>query len=75
MRKFRSLAAWALALCLLIGLLPLSAAPVSSETTETGTLNLTGNTGAVLTCDFTPLSAEIDNNDLAIVEIRETDVL
>ena len=46
MRKFRSLAAWALALCLLIGLLPLSAAPVSAETTETCTLELTGNTGA-----------------------------
>ena len=74
MRKFRSLAAWALALCLLIGLLPLSAAPVSAETTETCTLELTGNTGAVLTCDFTPLSAEIDNNDLAIVEIRGNEV-
>ena len=61
----RKLLAWALCLCLILSLVP----AVSADN-ETLTPALTGNTGATITCSSTPLSAEVDNNDLAIVEIR-----
>ena len=66
MHPIRKTLAWVLAFCLLLSLLP----AVSAEGGETCAVTLTGNTGAVLTCNFTPRSAEVDDNDLAIVEIR-----
>ena len=65
----RKLLALALCLCLILGLVP-----AVSAAGETLTPALTGNTGAVITCSSTPLSAEVDNNDLAIVEIRGNEV-
>ena len=70
MKPVRKCLAWALALCLLLSLLP----AVTAEEAETCDLTLTGNTGAVVACSFTPISAEVDDNDLAIVEIRGTEV-
>ncbi len=70
MKCTRKFLAWILSVCLVVSLLPGTALSAAAEESETGSLALTGNTGATLTCDFTPLSAEVDNNDLAIVEIR-----
>ena len=67
MKQFRKTLSWFLALVLVLGMVPMS---FGAGGNETCTLSLTGNTGATLSCDFTPLSAEVDNNDLAIVEIR-----
>ena len=66
MKSFRKLLAWGLSLCLLLGLVPTALAEGDTGCTVT----LTGNTGAEIVCDFTPLSAEVDDNDLAIVELR-----
>jgi hypothetical protein len=66
MRKIRKLLALALCLCLMAGLLP----AVTAERGTACTAVLTGNTGAVVTCGEVPLSAQVDDNDLAIVEIR-----
>ena len=74
MRKMRRLAAWALALSLLAGLLPAAVPSAAAETAETCSLILTGNSGAVVSCSFTPLSAEVDDNSLAIVELRGAEV-
>ena len=68
--KIRKLLAWALCLCLILGVFP----AVSAETNPSCTAVLTGNTGAVVTCSAAPLSAEVDDNDLAIVEIRGNEV-
>ena len=81
MKTIRTVLAWALCLCLVLSLTPavptLAADRVAASSaedarldTETCAVTLTGNTGASVVCSFTPLSAEIDNNDLAIVEIR-----
>ena len=62
--------AWALCLCLVVGMLP----AVSAETGTACAPVLTGNTGAVVTCAEPPISAEVDDNSLAIVEIRGNQV-
>ena len=66
MKHIRKILAWALTVCLLLGLLP----TVAAEAGEGCTVTLAGNTGAVVACDFTPLSASVDDNALAIVELR-----
>ena len=70
MQKIRKLMAWVLCLCLILGFIPAAAAANDG----TCTVALTGNTGATVTCNTTPLSADVDNNDLAIVEIRGNQV-
>ncbi len=59
-----------LAVCMLLGLVPLAAA----EQTPAVGVTLTGNTGAVITCESTVQNAVIDNNDLAIVELRGSQI-
>ena len=70
MRIARTLIACALCLCLVAGLLP----PVTAEGGTACTVSLTGNTGATLSCASAPLSAEVDDNELATVEIRGNEV-
>lgn len=59
-----------LCLCLLVGMLPVVSAGASASCSPV----LTGNSGAVINCAATPLSAEVDDNSLAIVEIRGSQV-
>ena len=65
----RKLLALVLCVCLILSMIPAVAAD-----NETLTPALTGNTGATITCSSAPLSAEVDDNDLAIVEIRGNEV-
>ncbi|MBR6377631.1 MAG: carbohydrate-binding domain-containing protein [Oscillospiraceae bacterium] len=71
MKHIKKLLAWVLALCLLAGLLP---AALAEDAQEPCAVSLTGNSGAVVSCGSAPLSAELDNNDLAIVELRGSQV-
>ena len=70
MKHIRKVLAWVLCLCMILGMVP----AVSAETDSVCTAALTGNRGAVISCSSTPLSAEVDNNELAIVEIRGSKV-
>lgn len=70
MQVCKKFLACALCLCLIAGMLP----TVSADSDAACTAVLTGNTGAVVTCAAPPLSAAVDDNALAIVEIRDNQV-
>ena len=76
MKQFRKPLAWALCLCLLLGLCPgaLTAEAAEPAAVSAASVVLTGNTGATLTFAAAPLSAAVDDNELAIVELRDTQV-
>ncbi|MBR7009470.1 MAG: carbohydrate-binding domain-containing protein, partial [Oscillospiraceae bacterium] len=65
----RKLLALVLCLCLILSMIP----AVTADG-ETLTPALNGNKGATIICSSAPLSAEVDDNDLAIVEIRGSKV-
>ena len=70
MKPVKKLLTWTLRLCLLLGMLP----AVYAGNSESFTVTLTGNAGTSISCGAAPLSAEVDDNALAIVEIRGSKV-
>ena len=70
MKQIRKFFAWFLCLCLILGIFP----AFTAEAAPNCSAVLNGNRGATISCSTAPLSAEVDDNELAIVELRGTQV-